>query len=92
MHGGRTDTLPGPGRGIRRDDPGAQNGGSEGPLGRDDELAALQRLDDQARRLERRVTSATFPQLVDQERRGSADYRERSVFGWEPPPARTGSR
>lgn len=60
-------------------------------LGRDDELAALQRLDDQARRLEGRVTGPTFPQLVDQERRASADYGGRSVFGWEPPPARTGS-
>lgn len=60
-------------------------------LGRDDELAALQRLDDQARRLEGRVAGPTFPQLVDQERQGSADYGGRSVFGWEPPPARTGS-
>lgn len=60
-------------------------------LGRDDELAALQRLDDQARRLERRVTGPTFPQLVDQERQASADFGGRSVFGWEAPPARTGS-
>ena len=59
-------------------------------LGRDDELAALQRLDDRARRLEGRVTGPTFPQLVGQERRASADYGGRSVFGWEPP-ARSGS-
>jgi uncharacterized protein len=60
-------------------------------LGRDEELAALQRLDDQARRLEGHVTGPTFPQLVDQERRRSADYGGRSVFGWEPLPACTGS-
>ena len=58
-------------------------------LGRDDELAALQSLDDQARRLEGRVTGPTFPQLIDQERRGSNDYGGRSVFGWEPPPQRS---
>jgi len=60
-------------------------------LGREEELAALQRLDDQVRRLEGHVTSPAFPQLVDQERRGSHGYRGRSVFGWEPPPGRTGS-
>jgi uncharacterized protein len=60
-------------------------------LGRDDELASLQRLDEQARRLEGCVIGPTFAQLVDEERQASADYGGRSAFGWEPPPARTGS-
>jgi uncharacterized protein len=60
-------------------------------LGREEELAALQRLDDQVRRLEGHATGPAFPQLVDQERRASHGYRGRSVFGWEPPDRRTGS-
>jgi len=57
-------------------------------LGREEELAALKRLDDQARRLERHATGPTFAQLVDQERRDSHAHGGRSVFGWEPPPRR----
>ena len=54
-------------------------------LGREEELAALKRLDDQARRLEGRVTGPTFPQVLDQERLASHANGGRSVFGWEPP-------
>jgi len=57
-------------------------------LGREEELAALKRLDDQARRLERHATGPTFAQLVNQERRDSHAHGGRSVFGWEPPPRR----
>ena len=60
-------------------------------LGREEELAALKRLDEQARRLEGHVTGPAFPQLLDQERQASHAYGGRSVFGWEPPPGRTGS-
>jgi hypothetical protein len=60
-------------------------------LGREEELAALKRLDDQARRLEGRATGPAFAQLVDQERRGSHANGGRSVFGWEPPPHRRAS-
>jgi len=55
-------------------------------LGREEELAALKRLDDQARRLEGRTAGPTFPQVLDQERRDSHANGGRSVFGWEPPP------
>ncbi len=60
-------------------------------LGREDELAALKRLDDQARRLERHVTGPSVHALIQQERHGSPLYGGRSVFGWEPgrPPAQT---
>ena len=58
-------------------------------LGREEELAALKRLDDQARRLERHATGPTFAQLVNQERRDSHAHGGRSVFGWEPPPRRS---
>ena len=52
-------------------------------LGRDEKLAALKRLDDQARRLERSAGGPSFEAYVAQERRRSADYGGRSVFGWE---------
>ena len=54
-------------------------------LGREEELAALKRLGDQARRLEGRVTGPTFPQVLGQERLASHANGGRSVFGWEPP-------
>jgi uncharacterized protein len=54
-------------------------------LGRDEEMAALQRLDDAARRLEGRAKGPALPQLVEQERQASHAYGGRSVFGWEPP-------
>jgi uncharacterized protein len=60
-------------------------------LGREEELAALRRLDDQARRLEDRVTGPPFLQVLDQERRDSHANGGRSVFGWEPPARRSSS-
>jgi hypothetical protein len=60
-------------------------------LGRAEELAALKRLDDQARRLEGRATGPAFACVLDQERRDSHAYGGRSVFGWEPPPTRSAS-
>ena len=55
-------------------------------LGREEELAALRRLDEQARRLERHATGASVEQLIAEERRRSHEYGGRSVFGWEPAP------
>ncbi|HVH80819.1 MAG TPA: DUF763 domain-containing protein [Stellaceae bacterium] len=57
-------------------------------LGRDEELAALKRLDDQARLLERQATGPDVATHIARERDASRDYGGRSVFGWEPPPAR----
>jgi uncharacterized protein len=54
-------------------------------LGRDEELAALQRLDNEARRLERAATGPSLDAFVAQERERSPEYGGRSVFGWEPP-------
>ena len=54
-------------------------------LGRTEELAALRRLDDQARRLEG-AGGPTFDAVVAEERRRSHAYGGRSVFGWEPAP------
>jgi hypothetical protein len=56
-------------------------------LGRDEELGALQRLDSQARRLERDASGSSVAALIAQERRDSHLYDGRSVFGWEPAPA-----
>jgi len=54
-------------------------------LGRDEQLAALKRLDEQARRLERHVKGPSVEQYIAQERQRSHEYGGRSVFGWEPP-------
>jgi hypothetical protein len=52
-------------------------------LGNEEELGALRRLDDQARRLERHAAGPAVEALIAQERRQSAAYGGRSVFGWE---------
>ena len=58
-------------------------------LGRDEELGALRRLDEQARTLERHASGASIEALVLDERRRSHEYGGRSVFGWEAPAAGT---
>jgi len=54
-------------------------------LGNAEELAAIQRLDDQSRRLERSVTGPSVSALIAEERERSHEYGGRGVFGWEPP-------
>ncbi|MBL6614547.1 MAG: DUF763 domain-containing protein [Reyranella sp.] len=54
-------------------------------LGRDEELDAIKRLDEQARRLERRARGPGVEELIAKERRMSPAYGGRSVFGEEPP-------
>jgi len=54
-------------------------------LGRDEELGALKRLDEQARQLERLSGGPSVPELIAQERERSHLYGGRSVFGWERP-------
>ena len=56
-------------------------------LGNEERLEAIRRLDAQSRQLERTATGPSLPQFLDEERRRSADYGGRSVFGWEPAPA-----
>ncbi|MBB5753075.1 DUF763 domain-containing protein [Prosthecomicrobium pneumaticum] len=55
-------------------------------LGADERLAALKRLDDQARTLERRA-GPSVETVIAEERARSHAYGGRSVFGWEKPPA-----
>jgi hypothetical protein len=55
-------------------------------LGQREELDALKRLDDQARRLEQFVNGPSVEQLIAQERERSHLYGGRSVFGLEPAP------
>jgi hypothetical protein len=57
-------------------------------LGQDEALGALKRLDHEARRLERVATGPSVEELIAQETERSYSYGGRSVFGWEPPPAR----
>ncbi|MDK1385553.1 DUF763 domain-containing protein [Sinorhizobium sp. 8-89] len=52
-------------------------------LGRDEELQALRRLDDQARQLEKYVTGPDLKEIVAGEFRRSPEWDGRSVFGWE---------
>ncbi|MGA2793316.1 MAG: DUF763 domain-containing protein [Roseiarcus sp.] len=52
-------------------------------LGKQEELGALKRLDDQARRLERHARGPSVEALIAQERRDSHAYEGRSAFGWE---------
>jgi hypothetical protein len=52
-------------------------------LGRDEEMQALKRLDDQARRLERTAEGPAFESFIATERAASPMLDGRSVFGWE---------
>jgi hypothetical protein len=61
-------------------------------LGQAEELAALRRLDGQARRLEQHVSGPSVEALFAEERVRSHAYGGRSVFGDEPPPATVGER
>ncbi|HEU5275901.1 MAG TPA: DUF763 domain-containing protein [Xanthobacteraceae bacterium] len=55
-------------------------------LGHGEELAALKRLDDQARRIECEATGPGTGAIIARERAHSHAYGGRSVFGWEKPP------
>ena len=52
-------------------------------LGRDEELQAVRRLDDQARQLGKYVTGPDLKEIVAGEFSQSSDWGGRSVFGWE---------
>src|SRR3954468_18141694 len=58
-------------------------------LGHPEELAALKRLDTQARRLERHACGPSFDALLAEERTHSHQYGGRSVFGDELRPAKS---
>jgi hypothetical protein len=59
---------------------------SQAKLGREEELGALHRLDQQARLLERHAGGRSLGEHIAAERAASHAYAGRSVFGWEPPP------
>ena len=61
-------------------------------LGRDEELGALRRLDDQSRKLERHATGPSVEKLIAEELSRSHSYSGRSIFGWEPSPAGSSDR
>jgi hypothetical protein len=52
-------------------------------LGRQEELGALERLDQQARQLEVWAKAPSFEAVLEEERQASPAYGGRSVFGWE---------
>ncbi len=53
-------------------------------LGREEELGALKRLDEQARLLEHQASGPPVEELIAEERERSHSYGGRSVFGWAP--------
>lgn len=59
-------------------------------LGNEEELAAIRRLDDQARRLEQAATGPSVEVAIAQERARSFEYGGRSVFGWSTEAQRVG--
>jgi len=65
-------------------------------LGQDEQLAALQRLDRESRRLECATDGPPLQQIIGEEFALSHTYGGRSVFGWEQPtsssPAKQGQR
>lgn len=58
-------------------------------LGRDEEIGALKRLDDQSRRIERYVTGPSLKEIVAGEFDQSHRLGGRSVFGWEQAPEKS---
>jgi hypothetical protein len=60
-------------------------------LGRDEELGALRRLDEQARKLEWHATGPSVEKLIAEELGRSHSYSGRSVFGWEAPASSDGA-
>ena len=61
-------------------------------LGRSEELAAIKRLDEQSRRLERQASGPSVEALFAEERARSHQYGGQSVFGAEPPPGEVSER
>ena len=55
-------------------------------LGRDEELGAVKRLDEQARNLEQHASGPSFEDPIAREFESSHAYDGRSGFGWEAPP------
>jgi uncharacterized protein len=60
-----------------------KSGIEKAKLGHGETLKALQRLDNQARQLERSTKGPTFEAFVAKERAASASLDGRSVFGWK---------
>ncbi len=56
-------------------------------LGQDEAMAAIRRLDGQARTLERVARGPSVPDFIEEERRQSHRYGGRTVFGEAEPPA-----
>lgn len=61
-------------------------------LGHAEELAAIRRLDEQARRLERQASGPSLEAVIAEERTRSHEYGGHSVFGSEPPPSASAVR
>src|ERR1051325_3538739 len=58
---------------------------AQAKLGKDEKLAAIRRLDAQARRLEAHSSGPSFEAVMGEERDRWAEYGGRGIFGGEPP-------
>jgi uncharacterized protein len=64
---------------------------SKAKLGCEEELAAIRRLDDQARQMEATVSGPPLETIVANEFDRSNAFGGRSAFGWEQSPERSGA-
>jgi hypothetical protein len=63
---------------------------SNASLGREEELGALKRLDEQARLIEHHASGPPVEELIAEERARSHSYGGRSAFGWAPKESEAG--
>src|SRR3979490_3197520 len=83
-HGGKArDPYPGPHSAYDETIRVMKSAVQQARLGREEQMQALKRLDDQARHLERTATGPSFEVFVAVERTKSSSLGGRSVFGWE---------
>jgi uncharacterized protein len=85
-HGGGPASLSRAARDLRHTINVLKTAVRKAKLGHFEELAAIRRLDDQSRRLERHASGASIEALFANERARSRQYGGRSVFGDEAPP------
>lgn len=87
-HGGKDrHPFPVPTRVLERTIAVLKEAVTRARLGQDDRLAAIRRLDTQARALEATATGPSLTAHIARERAASHALGGRSVFGWEPAPA-----
>src|SRR3984893_14548867 len=92
-HGGKErHPYPVPLKVYDRTIEGLKSAVQKGKVGQAEELAAVTRLAEQARGLERHASGPSVEALFAEERARSHQYGGRSIFGAKPPPNETAQR